>query len=113
MDTELEYSSASAFRRALKAKLGVLAAQGATHSLSELQRQFAYDRALARLFSGAHSDCWVLKGAGALLARLIQARHSKDIDLFYSGMSADPQSAVEALLKDLAVDIEGYSKLFS
>jgi hypothetical protein len=51
--------------------------------LDELQRQFAYDRLLARAFSGPDADRWVLKGAGALLARLPDARHSRDIDLAY------------------------------
>lgn len=45
----------------------------ATYTLDELQRQFACDRALARLFTAPDADGWVLKGAGALLARLEQA----------------------------------------
>jgi hypothetical protein len=49
--------------------------------VTELHRQFAYDRLLARVFSAPDADRWVLKGAAALLARLDVARHSKDIDL--------------------------------
>jgi hypothetical protein len=49
-------------------------------TLSELQRQFAYDRLLARLY--ALDDQWVLKGAVALLARQASVRHSTDIDIF-------------------------------
>jgi hypothetical protein len=45
------------------------------------KRQFAYDRALARLFTASDAHNWVLKGAGALLARLEQARYSRDIDV--------------------------------
>src|SRR4051794_40364349 len=50
-------------------------------TVTELHRQFAYDRLLARVFSAPDADRWVLKGAAALLARLDVARHSKDIDL--------------------------------
>jgi hypothetical protein len=54
--------------------------------LGDLQRQFAYDRLLARVFS-AEPEAWVLKGATALLARLEgSARHTLDIDLYGRGM---------------------------
>lgn len=51
-------------------------------TVTELDRQFAYDRLLARLFSAPDADRWVLRGAAALLARLDVARHSRDVDLF-------------------------------
>lgn len=50
-------------------------------TVPELQRQFAYDRLLARVFVAPDAERWVLKGATALLARLDVARHSKDVDL--------------------------------
>jgi hypothetical protein len=62
----------------------VIAKADTRYSLDELQRQFAYDRALARLFTAPDADSWILKGAGALLARLEQARHSKDIDVYFA-----------------------------
>lgn len=49
-------------------------------SLPALQRQFAYDRLLARLYFV--DDGWVVKGAAALLAREIGVRGTKDIDIF-------------------------------
>jgi Nucleotidyl transferase AbiEii toxin, Type IV TA system len=82
-DGRFSYSSAQAFRAALRDRLAASARAGG-HGLDELQRQFAYDRLLARAFSGPEADRWVLKGAGALLARLPDARHSRDIDLAYS-----------------------------
>jgi hypothetical protein len=77
------YTTAAAFRAALRDRLSVLARAGG-HGLDELQRQFAYDRLLARAFTGPDADRWVLKGAGALLVRLPEARHSRDIDLAFS-----------------------------
>jgi len=49
-------------------------------ALPDLQRQFAYDRLLARLYLA--DDRWVVKGATALLARQIAVRHTIDIDLY-------------------------------
>ncbi|MGH3923827.1 MAG: nucleotidyl transferase AbiEii/AbiGii toxin family protein [Pseudonocardiaceae bacterium] len=77
----LPYTSAVAFRAALKARFTVIAKQDPRYTVNELQRQFAYDRILSRCFSADDGERWVLKGAGALLARLSIARHSKDIDL--------------------------------
>jgi nucleotidyltransferase AbiEii toxin of type IV toxin-antitoxin system len=48
---------------------------------ANLQRQFMYDRFLARVFSVSGED-WVLKGGTALLVRVRSARHSQDLDLF-------------------------------
>jgi hypothetical protein len=48
--------------------------------LAHLQRQFAYDRLLARLY--LFDDAWILKGATALLARHIAVRHTVDVDVY-------------------------------
>jgi hypothetical protein len=72
------YASAAAFCTALRDRFAAIAKAETRYSLDELQRQFAYDRALALLFTAPDAAYWVLKGAGALLARLEQARHSKD-----------------------------------
>lgn len=91
------YTTPTAFRTALKERFGQIARTDRRYRLDELQRQFAYDRALARLFSSPEADHWVLKGAGALLARLTAARHSKDLDVFLSVNDADAEDAVNAL----------------
>ena len=99
------YRTAASFRTALKDRFTAIARDGTGYTVDELQRQFAYDRVLARVFTGEDSTRWVLKGAGALLARLENARHSKDIDLFYADKSAAVDEAVTALRLALGRDI--------
>ena len=48
--------------------------------MADLQRQFAYDRLLVRLY--LMDDAWVLKGATALLARGVAVRHTIDVDIY-------------------------------
>lgn len=100
----LPYTSAAAFRTALKALFAAIAKQDPRYTVNELQRQFAYDRILSRCFSTDGSERWVLKGAGALLARLPDARHSKDIDLYYAELAA-PEEATAALVAAADRDI--------
>ncbi len=103
------YASAAAFRAALRARLSAAAKACGGHGLDELQRQFAYDRLLARAFTGPDSQRWVLKGAGALLARLPQARHSRDLDLAFlvldNERDDDLDEAVESLREAVDRDL--------
>jgi Nucleotidyl transferase AbiEii toxin, Type IV TA system len=99
------YASAAAFRTALRDRFAVIAKSETRYSLDELQRQFAYDRALARLFTAPDAASWVLKGAGALLARLEHARHSKDIDVYFAERSAAVSDAILALRRNLSRDL--------
>jgi hypothetical protein len=99
------YTTPGAFRTALKERFGHLARTDQSYRLDELQRQFAYDRALARLFTSPEADHWVLKGAGALLARLTTARHSKDLDVFLSVNDVDAERAVTALRTALRLNL--------
>jgi hypothetical protein len=48
--------------------------------LPHLQRQFAYDRLLERLY--AFDDGWIVKGATALLARDLGMRATIDVDVY-------------------------------
>jgi len=64
------YATPQAFRAAIKARCAEIVARDPELSVDEVQRRFAYDRVLARCFSSEDADLWVLKGAGALLARL-------------------------------------------
>jgi Nucleotidyl transferase AbiEii toxin, Type IV TA system len=102
------YASAAAFRTALRDRFAAIAKTETRYSLDELQRQFAYDRALARLFTAPDAASWVLKGAGALLARLEQARHSKDIDVYFAEQSAAVSDATAALRRALSCDLGDY-----
>jgi Nucleotidyl transferase AbiEii toxin, Type IV TA system len=99
------YQTPTAFRAALKERFGQITRTDRRYPLAELQRQFAYDRALARLFSSPDADRWVLKGAGALLARLATARHSKDVDVFFNATEAAVDDAVQALRAAIRADI--------
>ncbi len=80
MTDERAYASPRAIRQAISDRLKAIAAPNGQWTLTELQRQFAYDRLLARLY--VIDDSWVLKGAVALLARQVSVRHSTDIDLY-------------------------------
>jgi hypothetical protein len=105
----ISYATPHAFRAALKARCVEINARDPRLGVDELQRQFAYDRVLARCFTGEDAQLWVLKGAGALLARLEgQARHSKDIDLYFADRDADTDSAVQALLAALDLDLSDH-----
>jgi len=73
------YPSPRAFRQALTDKLAVASRNG-IWTLSQLQRQMAYDRLLERLYTV--DDGWVVKGATALLARGIGVRATIDIDIY-------------------------------
>jgi hypothetical protein len=59
-----------------------------------LLRRFVFDRFLARVFHEPNSP-WVLKGGTAVLARVHDARTTKDVDLFHQANSLD--AALEAL----------------
>jgi hypothetical protein len=73
-------------------------------TVTDLQRQFAYDRLLARVFSAPDAERWVLKGAAALLARLDVARHSKDIDLSWQS-TVDLDEAEHAFRAAAGLDV--------
>lgn len=75
------YNSPAALWSAVLAKARTAAQVDRRRNVSNLQRQFVYDRLLARVFAGDDGR-WVLKGGTALLARVRSARHSIDIDLF-------------------------------
>lgn len=73
------YSNPGAFRSGLTDRLRN-EAKKSRWTLQQLQRQFAYDRLLERLYSVDSS--WIVKGATALLARDIGVRGSLDIDVY-------------------------------
>jgi hypothetical protein len=99
------YATASAFLAAVDARVRAAAA-GSLHSISELRRQFAYERFLARVFASTDSP-WVLKGAASLLVRLPVARHSLDIDLFRAAAQT-PEAAAGELRALAVVDLADY-----
>jgi len=98
------FESPEGLRRAVTDRLRALASREPGTQLSDLLRQFAYDRLLCRLFTGSERGRWVLKGATALLARLgPTARHTVDVDLFDEAGSLD--DAEQALRVAATLDL--------
>jgi hypothetical protein len=98
----LPYATADAMRKAIIEKAKHRVASDPSVSVDKRLRQFAYSRLLARVFSAESTD-WVLKGGIALLARLPDARHSRDIDLARRG--ASNEQLVEEIESLLAIDL--------
>ena len=94
-ETPTGYSSPGAFRRALTDRLRAISEES-RWTLAQLQRQFAYDRLLERLY--LVDDGWVVKGAAALLARDLGMRATIDVDLY----RAQPSEVAEAELREAA-----------
>ena len=98
--TEHGYADPAALRQAINERLRALVREDSRLQLADLQRQFAYDRFLTRVFLAVDRDRWVLKGAAALLARLHgRTRHTVDVDLYRE--ESGPEEA-EAALRDAA-----------
>jgi nucleotidyltransferase AbiEii toxin of type IV toxin-antitoxin system len=90
------YGSPTAFRMALTEKLRNLAKSEDRWPLRDLQRQFAYDRLLTRLY--LWDDAWVLKGSTALLARRIAVRHTIDVDVYRAVSQEQAEKDLRAAL---------------
>lgn len=95
------YRTAQAFGAALSDRLKARAV-GSAYSVSQLRRQFAYDRLLARLFRDPAAG-WVLKGGVSMIARVPVARHSADVDL--AAALDSPHDALDALRVAAAADL--------
>jgi hypothetical protein len=63
----LPYATSASFNTAITARLKIVAAES-PYTISQLRRQFAYDRFLARVFT-VGDQSWILKGGVAMLAR--------------------------------------------
>lgn len=104
------YATATAFRRALEDRLGLIA-EADKRPIARLRREIAFDRFLARLFTGENAP-WVLKGGYALELRIKEARSTKDIDLSLCaalGKDIPLHEALFALLeKAAAADLGDY-----
>ena len=98
-DRQRPYANPAALRRALTDRLRAIAAPHGPWPLPDLQRQFAYDRLLTRLY--LLDDAWILKGATALLARGIAVRHTIDINVYRTAR----RETAERDLRD-ALDID-------
>lgn len=75
------YETAQAWRRALNSRIRAEASRRG-RPIQALARELAYQRFLARVFTGGDGG-WVLKGGVGLLMRTPVARHSHDVDLVH------------------------------
>lgn len=100
------YATADALWTAVTARSKIAARMTTGMTVPNLQRQFVYDRFLARMFTHAPDGTWVLKGGTALLARVRSARHSLDVDLFRRSGSLD--QAVAEVKTAAALDLDDH-----
>lgn len=95
MGESSRYASPEAARRAVTDRLKIQAAHS-PWALADLQRQYAYDQLIERLYRV--DGGWVIKGATALLARRVSVRHTIDLDVYRAGAIAE----TERLLREAA-----------
>lgn len=97
------YGDPRSVEMAIKGAAKALHAADPAVSINERIRQAYFDRLLCRVFAeGAQSE-WVLKGGSGMLARIPDARSTKDIDLFATGYTLD--QALVALRGLASVDL--------
>ena len=94
------YANAADFRRSVTARAKE-ESQRRGRPINELLRQLVYQRFLARVFADPEGP-WILKGGVGLLARMPDARHSRDIDLFH----ADARDHLDATIADLRAAVD-------
>jgi hypothetical protein len=94
-DRQDTYASDEAFRRAVADRLRTQA-QRCGRPVNQVRREFAFQRFLARVFADPDAP-WVLKGGAAMLARLPDARHSREVDLYHPGRHTELPEALAEL----------------
>ena len=98
--TEEAYNSWSALAQAIKAAASRARADRATsRDVSALIAGAVQDRFLSRVFAAGDQSEWLLKGGGAMLARVPTTRSTKDIDLAAAGSDLDE---AQRALQDVA-----------
>lgn len=102
---QVGYSTPPAMRAALNERAKQAARDDPTYNVSQRIRQHCYVQFLDRLFDH-EPDRWMVKGGGALLARLPGARHTRDIDLWSEGDTVE--DGIQAIHETLdAANAEG------
>lgn len=97
------YRSPQALRAALHKRANAAASAEGVDT-NEILRRFYLARLLARVFvDDPHG--WLLKGGQALLVRYPDARHSRDIDLFYRPDEGRLDDAVKALRRAAGLEL--------
>lgn len=98
--TKKTYNTPSALESAVKT-----AAQASSLDTSRAIELFKYDRFLCRIFSSEDPQ-FVLKGGQSILARIIDARTTRDVDLFAKESSLD--DAINRIIDLASVDLGDY-----
>ncbi len=105
MSTE-PYANARAMEMAIKSAIHSAHNVDPSVGVDERIRQATFDRLLCRVFSEGSSSEWVLKGGTGMLARVPNARATKDIDLFVNGYT--PEQALASLRALASLDLFDY-----
>lgn len=98
------YATGTALWRAVTDRAKATA-KGAGVEANALIRRFVFGRFLARVFHDPSAP-WVLKGGTAVLARVHDARTTKDVDLLHQ--LGDVDAAVEALRAATRIDLSDH-----
>lgn len=101
--SEAGYSSWTALVAAFKATAAKSVKDGGAHDVNSQLIQARFDRFLSRVFADGEKSEWMLKGGGAMLARVPLTRGTKDLDLAAS--AADLDEALHALEERASVDL--------
>jgi hypothetical protein len=104
--TNGRYPNATAVDAAIKSAARNAHQADSARQIGDLIRQAHYDRFLCRVFSGGEDSEWVLKGGSGILARVPNARRTRDADLYRSGYDKD--QALTELLQLVEVDLGDY-----
>ena len=111
MNKPKRYASAVAMRTALEERLNRFA-RDSKQDISRLRRQVAFDRFLARLFTGQQSNLFVLKGGYAIELRLNQTRTTKDIDISINdsqlGITNNEKNLRRLIQRAAAINLNDY-----
>lgn len=94
------YKTYRAMEQAVKA-----AAKASGRDVNKAIQAFYHDRFLCRVFS-ADSPGFILKGGQSMLARIPNARETRDIDLI--GRTSDIDVALEELIDAASVDLDDF-----
>jgi hypothetical protein len=115
MKPQQKYLSAQSMRVALEDRLNRMAKDNSA-DIMRLRRHVAFDRLLARLFSG-HTKDLIVKGGYALELWINKARTTKDIDISFKGnlggawegeRSSDPKALQDFLQNLVSIDTKDF-----
>lgn len=96
----MKYKTPRALEQAVKA-----AASRSGRDTHEAISEFYHDRFLCRIFA-SNEPSFILKGGQSMLAKIPNARRTKDIDLL--GRTTDLEEALGELKRAAAIDLEDY-----